>query len=110
MSKSGKIKRIIFTILTLLTIGVFAVFYVALKKNCEDLIKQKFIAEEELKDEQTEKNNLTAEYQNLTSEDRIMSIALNELDMVIQDTPIQTVSIDSKTIAEVESYLKERHD
>lgn len=110
MSKASKFKRIANIFIVLFTVGTLIVAYVALKKKCDDLIKQKVIAEEELKNQNTKKNNLFAQYQNLTSEDRIVTIALYELGMVTADPPISVVTIDSEKIQDLRTLLQEQHD
>lgn len=110
MSKASKFKRIANIFIVLFTVGTLIVAYVALKKKCDDLIKQKVIAEEELKNQKTKKNNLFAQYQNLTSEDRIVTIALYELGMVTADLPISVVTIDSEKILDLRTLLQEQHD
>lgn len=110
MSKVSKLKRIANIFIVLFTIGALIVTYVALKKKCDDLIKQKVVAEEELKNQNTKKNNLFAQYQNLTSEDRIVAIALNELGMVIADPPISVITIDPEKILDLQTLLQEQYD
>jgi cell division protein FtsL len=110
MSKASKLKRIASIFIVMFTVGTLVVAYVALKKKCDDLIKQKVVAEEELKNQNTKKNNLFAQYQNLTSEDRIVTIALYELGMVIADPPISVVTIDSEKILDLQTLLQEQHD
>ena len=110
MKKGSKLKRIASIFILLFTVGAFVVAYVALKKKCDDLIKQKVDAEEELKNQHTKKNNLFAQYQNLTSEDRIVTIALFELGMTIADPPVSVVTIDSEKILDLQTLLQEPND
>jgi len=110
MRKGSKLKRIASIFILLFTIGALIVAYVALKKKCDDLIKQKVVAEEELKNQNTKKNNFFAQYQNLTSEDRIVTIALYELGMIIADPPVSIVTIDSEKILDLQTLLQEQYD
>ena len=110
MKKSSRIKRISTIILMLFAFGALIVSYVALKKKCEDLIKQKVLAEEELKDQSIKTNNLIARHQNLTSEDRIVSIAAYELGMIIEDPPIMVLTIDKEKISELQTLVQEQYD
>ena len=110
MKKSSKFKEIASVFILLFTIGAFVVSYVALKKKCDDLIKQKVDADKELQNQNTIKNNLFARYQNLTSEDRIVTIALNELGMTIADPPMSVVTIDSEKVSDLQTLLEEQHD
>ena len=110
MKKFSKLKRIASIFILLFTIGALIVAYVALKKKCADLIKQKVVAEMELKNQNIIKNNLFARYQNLISEDRIVTIALYELGMVIADPPISVVTINSEKILNLQTLLQEQYD
>lgn len=110
MKKISKLKRVAILFIVIFTSGALIVSYVALKKKCEDLIKQEVVAEEELRNQNVWKNNLIARYQNLTSEDRIVSIAAYELGMVIEDPPILIVTIDSEKILDFQTLLQERYD
>jgi cell division protein FtsL len=110
MKKISKLMRVVVVFIVIFTFGALIVSYVALKKKCEDLIKQEVVAEEELKNQDVWKNNLIARYQNLTSEDRIVLIAAHELGMVIEDPPILIVTIDSEKISDFQTLLQEQYD
>lgn len=110
MKKISKLMRVAIVFIVIVTFGALIVSYVALKKKCEDLIKQEVVAEEELKNQDVWKNNLIARYQNLTSEDRIVPIATYELGMVIEDPPILIVTIDSEKILDFQTLLQEQYD
>ena len=110
MKKVSKLKRFASIFIVLFTFGAFIIAHVALKKKCEDFVKQKVIAEEELKNQNTLKNNLFAAYQNLTSEDRIVSIAFYELGMTMADPPNSVISIDSRKIWDLQTLLEAQHD
>lgn len=110
MRKTSKIKKIASVFIVLFTFGGLIISYVALKKKCEDLIKQKVVAEEELKFQNIRQNNLIARHQNLTSEDRIVSIALYELGMIIEDPPFKVVTIDHEKISDLQTLLQEQYD
>jgi hypothetical protein len=110
MKKKSKLKKIAGIFLVLFVIGAIIITHVALKKGCEDLIKQKVISNEEIKNLIVRKNNLLAIYQNLTSEERIVTIGISELGMTIADVPISTISIDSEKIYELNSILVGQYD
>jgi len=110
MKKASKIKRLGGVFVVLFTCGALIVTYVALKKKCDDLIKQKVIAEEELKNQNTKQNNLFAQYQNLICEERIIQIALDELGMIIADPPVAVVTIDKKQVADLHALLQEQYE
>jgi len=110
MKKGSKLKRIAGLFIVLFTVGAIVVAHVALKKKCDDLIKHKVDAEEELQNQNTKKNNLLAKYQSLTSEDRVVAIALFELGMTIADPPVSVVTIDSEKISDLQILLQEQYD
>lgn len=110
MKKSSKIKRIVGIFILIFVCGGIIITYVALKKKCDNLIKQKVIAEEELKNQNTKRNNLLAQYQNLVSEERIIPIAASELGMIIADPPIEVITIDKKQVVDLENLLREQYE
>jgi cell division protein FtsL len=110
MKRSSKIKRIVGIFILIFICGGFIITYVALKKKCDNLIKQKVIAEEELKNQNTKRNNLFAQYQNLVSEERIIPIAVDELGMIIADPPIRVITIDKKQMADLQNLLQEQYE
>ena len=110
MKKGSKLKRIAGLFIVLFTVGAIVVAHVALKKKCDDLIKHKVDAKEELQNQNTKKNNLLAKYQNLTSEDRVVAIALFELGMTIADPPVSVVTIDSEKISDLQILLQGQYD
>ncbi|NWF89427.1 MAG: hypothetical protein HXY50_08185 [Ignavibacteriaceae bacterium] len=110
MKKISRIKKIVYIFFTLFVFGSFIVTYVAIKKKCEDLVKQIVLTEEELEDNNVRKNHLIARYQNLASEERIISIATYELGMVIEDPPIEIVTLDAEQISELHNLVQESYD
>lgn len=110
MIKFSKLKNIIGIFSFLFLIGAMIVGYVALKKKCDDLIKQKVVISEELQNQKTKQNNLYAKYQSLISEDRIINLAYYDLGMTIADPPISVITISSEQIANLQEVLKERYE
>lgn len=110
MKKASKLKRIASILFMLFVFGALIITHVALKKKCDDLIKHKVDAEQELKNQNTIQNNLFAKYQNLSSEERIIPIAVEELGMVIADPPIEVVTIEKEKIMDLQTLLEEHYD
>ena len=96
--------------LMLIALGAFLVSYVGLKKKCDDLKRLISITEEELKNQNTKSKNLFAQLQSLTSEERVVPIAVGELGMVIADPPVSTITVSSESIADMQTLLQEHHD
>jgi hypothetical protein len=110
MKRALKLKRIAGILFMLFIFGALIITHVALKKKCDDLIKQQVDAERELKIQNTFQNNLFAKYQNLSSEERIIPIAVEELGMVIADPPIGVVTIEKEKILDLQALLEEQYD
>lgn len=110
MKKGSKLKNISRILFILLTCGGLVIAHVALKKKCDDLIKQKVLAEEELKHQIIKQNNLFANYQHLISEERIIPTAAEKLGMIIADPPISIVTIDKEKLEDLQALLERQHD
>ncbi len=110
MKKGSKLKRLCGLFILLFMAGAIIVTYVGLKKKCEDLIKQKIIVGEELKKQKSKKNILYAQYQNLSSEERIVTIAVYEMGMIIADPPISVITISSEKVAEMQTSLQGQYE
>lgn len=109
MSKSSK--PLIFYILILLMVATgFFLSVVGVKLGNEELIREKESAEDHLKSERTKKVSLIAEYQELTSEERIRTIAINDLGLVKRLEPEITIPVSLERITEVENFLKEKYE
>jgi cell division protein FtsB len=81
MKKSAK-PLILLTLFYIVAITLFILGYVGIKLKCEELTKQKFLTEQELENTKNWQLNLSAQNQALTSEDRIVPLAENELGMI----------------------------
>jgi cell division protein FtsB len=110
MKRASRLKRIASILFMLFIFGSLIIIHVALKKKCDDLIKQKVDAEQELKNQNIIQNNLFAKYQNLTSEERIIPIAFQELGMVTADPPIGVITIEKEKILDLQALLREQYD
>ena len=81
MKKSSK--PTIFLLITLLLIvTAFALVSIGLKLKYEQFLLQKDKAEKTYKSESEKKIKLTAEYQTVTSEERIVAVAKSELGLI----------------------------
>lgn len=108
MIKFSKLKKVFGIFLFLFLIGGVIVIHVALKKKCDDLIKQKVVLSEELQNQYTKQNNLYAKYQSLISEERIVGIAYHDLGMTLADPPFSILTISSEQVADLQKELKAR--
>lgn len=110
MKKNSKLKSLFGFFLILLLIGGYLVAHVALKKKCDDLIKQRIEFEGEIKKADNKMNLLHAKYQNLTSEEYIIPFAIENLGMTGADPPVHKITIEKEKIADLQTLLEEQYD
>jgi len=111
MKKSAK-PLILFTLFYMVTITIFILGYVGIKLNCEELTKQKVLAEQELENIKNWKLSLSARQQALTAtaENRIVPIAEEELGMVKpSDSPV-VLTVDKSEIEKVSKIVKDKYE
>ncbi len=109
MKKSAK--PTIFLLITLLLIvTVFALVSVGLKLKYEQFLLQKDKAEKTYKTESQKKNKLTAEYQTVTSEERIVAVAKSDLGLIRNIEPALVIKYDSYKVQELNEILKEKYE
>ena len=109
MKKSSK--PTIFIVLTLLLIvTVFALVSIGLKLRCEKLNLQKDKDENIYKTENQKKIKLTAEYQTVTSEERIVEVAETELGLIRNIEPVVTLKYELSKVEEINEVLKEKYE
>ncbi len=109
MKKTSKpfiaLSLLVFIVLTSLILS-----YVGIKLECEMLIKEKVLAEEKLSAKKNWRVNLFAQYQYLSTKERIVEIAKNELGMV-ENSEADTIMIVSKDkIKRITGILEQEHD
>jgi cell division protein FtsB len=109
MKKSSK--PTIFLLITLLLIvTVFALASVGLKLKYEQFLLQKDKAEKTYKTESQRKIKLTAEFQTVTAEERIVAIAGTELGLIRNVEPAFIIKYDSNKLEEINETLKEKYE
>jgi cell division protein FtsL len=108
MKKSAK--PTIFLLITLLLIAtVFALVSVGLKLKYEQYVLQKDKAEKKYKSESQRKIKLTAEYQTVTAEERIVSVA-SQLGLIRNVEPAFIIKYDDGKLEEINEILKEKYE
>ncbi len=85
-------------------------FYVGTKLECERLTKEKVLTEEKLTDLKNWQINLTAQSQALSSEQRIVSIAENELGMVPNNEPPIVINVSKEKIEEISNAINKKYE
>jgi len=109
MKKSSK--PTIFLIITLLLIvTVFALVSIGLKLKYEQFLLQKDKAEKTYKAENQRKIKLTAEYQTVTAEERIVAVAGTELGLIRNVEPDFIIKYDNNKVEEINETLKEKYE
>ena len=84
--------------------------YVGVKLECEKLTKDKVLAYEKLAQVKNWKVNLIAQDQALSSEERIVGIAQDELGMVRRTEPQLVVKVSKEKIEHIAEALKEKYE
>jgi cell division protein FtsL len=109
MKKSSK--PLIFLLLTLLLIvTAFALVSVGIKLKYEQLILQKDKAEKTYKVEDQKKIKLTAEYQTVIAEERIVTIAKSELGLIRNIESPFIIKYDNDKIERLNETLKAKYE
>lgn len=109
MSKSAK--PLIFYILFLLVIiTIFFIAVVIVKISYEETIRSKEEAERRLKIENQKKVSLQAEYQNVTTEDKIRYFASTQLGMIKRIEPAIVIKVSKDYIKELEQDIKLKYE
>jgi cell division protein FtsL len=109
MKKSSK--PTIFLLITLLLIvTVFALVTIGLKLKYEQFLLQKDKAEKTYKTESQRKIKLTAEFQTVTAEERIVAVAKSELGLIRNIDPAIIIKYDINKLEEINETLKEKYE
>ncbi len=104
-------KPTIFLLITLLLIvTVFALATIGLKLKYEQFLLQKDKAEKTYKTESQRKIKLTAEYQTVTAEERIVAVAKSELGLIRNIEPAFIIKYDRDKLEEITRTLKEKYE
>ena len=109
MKKSSK--PTIFLLITLLLIvTVFALASVGLKLKYEQNVLKKDKAEKTYKAESQRKIKLTAEYQTVAAEERIVAVAGTQLGLIRNVEPAFIIKYDNNKLEEINETLKEKYE
>lgn len=104
MKKNSK-KTILFNLILIVTIAIFVLSYVGIKLKYDILTKDKVVLQKELNNKKNSRTNLLAQKQSLTSEDRIVNIAKNELGLVRYLKPTKTLIVKKSKIEALSKKL-----
>ncbi len=108
--KKGSKPFLFFSILFFTAFIVLVLFYVGIKLKCEELTREKVLAEQQLDQKNNWQVNLTVKNQFLMSEERITGIAETELGMIRGGISPMSIEISKKKIENIENKLKEKYE
>ena len=109
MKKSSK--PTIFLLLTLLlVVTVFALISIGVKLKYEQFLLQKDKAEKIYKAESQKKIKLTAGYQTVTAEERIVAVAKSELGLIRNIESPFIIKYDKAKVEQITEELKEKYE
>ena len=94
----------------MVTVTLFILGYVGIKLNCEELTRQKVLIRQELENIKNWKLSLSAKQQALTSEDKILPIAEEELGMTKPDQAPVVLIVDKNQIEKVSKIVKDKYE
>ena len=109
MKKSSK--PTLFLILTMLLISAaFVLMSVGVKLKYEQYLLLKDKAEKTFKDESQKKIKLTAEYQTVTAEERIVFVAKTELGLIRNVEAPLIIKFDNEKVLNIEESLNLKYE
>ena len=108
--KKGSKPFLFFSVMLFTSFIVLILFYVGIKLKCEELTREKILAEKQLDLKNNWQTNLTVKHQFLSSEERITEIAEKELGMIRGGSPVLKIIIDREQVEKIENQLKEKYE
>lgn len=109
MKKSSKPTLLLILTLLLITAG-FALISVGIKLKYEQFLLQKDKAEKILKEENQKKIKLTAEYQTVTAEERIVYVAKSELGLIRNVEAPLIIKFDNEKVLSLKETLNLKYE
>jgi cell division protein FtsL len=107
--KKGSKPFLFFSILFFTAFIVLILFYVGIKLKCEELTREKILAEKQLDLKRNSQVNLTVKNQFLMSEERITNIA-EELGMIRGEMSALRIEVSKQKIEDINDRLKEKYE
>lgn len=109
MKKSSK-PTLLLVLSLLLIVTVFALLNVGVKLKYEQKLLLKDKAEKTIKAENQKRIKLTAEYQTVTAEERIVNTAKSELGMIRNAGNTDIINVDRKKLEENQETLAQKYE
>ncbi len=108
--KKGSKLFIAFGIFAFFTSTLLILAVIGFKLECEKLTKENVITKEKLSDIKNAKVNLIAQDQALSSEERIVSIARDELGMIRNTETPAVLTISKEKVEKISNALKQKYE
>jgi cell division protein FtsL len=108
--KKGSKPVIFFILFIMAAYAALVLGYVGVKLQCDVLAKEKLEAQKMLDAIRNKNVNLLAEVQNLASEERIVKIAAEKLNMLKRTEPKIIMTVSKEKIMMIEKVLKEKYE
>ncbi len=109
MKKSIK-PFIAFSVFLFVVLAFLILVYVSVKLECGKLTREKVITQERLNDLKNWTTNLTAQNQALSSEERIVEIAKNDLGMVRDSVSPVLMTVSKEKIEKISEAINKEHE
>jgi hypothetical protein len=109
MKRSSK-PLIFYTLTFFVSVVVVILIYVSTKLQCEELLKNKVHAEENIRGLRNDRISLTAQYQNYGAEEIILNFAFTELKMVRRSSPHLLFNADKEKIKSIEKIISKKYE
>lgn len=108
--KKGSKPVLFFIFFLLITYSLIILGYVAVKQECELLVKEQVESSRALDLVKNKQVSLIAELQNLSSEERVVKIASEELNMVKRKEPEISLIVSKEKIEKIKEELKAQYE
>jgi cell division protein FtsL len=108
--KKGSKPFIFFVLFLLVVYSMLVLGYVAVKQECELMVKERVEKQKVLDLAKNKQINFIAEVQLLSSKERIEEIASAELNMIKRSEPKMLLKVSKEKINEVNETLKEKYE
>ncbi|MBZ0199137.1 MAG: hypothetical protein K8H86_04660 [Ignavibacteriaceae bacterium] len=108
--KKGSKPFILYALFVIIALTLLVLGFVGVKLENEILAKQKLAGEEKLSALRNARIDIIAELQNYSAEERIMEVALKELNMVKPEQPAEIKYVSKEKIEMINKILLEKYE
>ena len=108
--KSSSKPIIFFNLSVFLMVALLILAYIGFKLECEKLVREKYETSNSLTDIRNQRTNLVAEDQSLSSEERIVGIAQNDLGMVKRTNSAITLNVSKAEIEKITAQIQKKYE